>query len=40
MHKPAKTGKIPWHQDGTYWPINPKATCSAWIAISDVDKNK
>ena len=40
MHKPAKTGKkIPWHQDGTYWPINPKATCSAWIAISDVDKN-
>ena len=24
MHKPAKTGKkIPWHQDGTYWPINP-----------------
>ena len=40
MHKEAKTGKkIPWHQDGTYWPINPKATCSAWIAISDVDKN-
>jgi len=38
MHKPAKTGKkVPWHQDGTYWPITPKATCSAWIAISDVD---
>ena len=39
MHKPAKTGKkIPWHQDGTYWPINPKATCSVWIAITDVDE--
>ena len=38
MHKPAKTGKkIPWHQDGVYWPINPKATCSVWIAITDVD---
>lgn len=40
MHKPAKTGKkIPWHQDGVYWPINPKATCSVWIAITDVDTN-
>ena len=40
MHKPAKTGKkIPWHQDGTYWPIEPKATCSVWIAITDVDEN-
>tara|TARA_B110000196_G_scaffold181514_1_gene155619 strand:+ start:174 stop:986 length:813 start_codon:yes stop_codon:yes gene_type:complete len=38
MHKAPKTGKkIPWHQDGTYWPIEPKATCSAWIAITDVD---
>ena len=38
MHKPAKTGKkIPWHQDGTYWPIEPKATCSVWVAITDVD---
>ena len=40
MHKEAKTGKkIPWHQDGTYWPIEPKATCSVWIAITDVDEN-
>ena len=40
MHKPSKTGKkIPWHQDGTYWPINPKATCSVWIAITDVDRS-
>ena len=40
MHKEARTGKkIPWHQDGTYWPIEPKATCSVWIAITDVDEN-
>lgn len=32
--KPAKVGtKTPWHQDGEYWPINPLATCTVWIAI-------
>jgi hypothetical protein len=32
--KPAGTGKrVPWHQDGEYWPIRPLATCSAWIAL-------
>ena len=34
--KPAGTGKrIPWHQDGEYWPIRPLATCTAWIALDD-----
>ena len=34
--KPAATGKaIPWHQDGQYWPIKPRATCSVWIALDD-----
>ncbi|MGB0761032.1 MAG: phytanoyl-CoA dioxygenase family protein [Rubripirellula sp.] len=32
--KPARTGtKTPWHQDGEYWPIEPLATCTVWIAI-------
>jgi ectoine hydroxylase-related dioxygenase (phytanoyl-CoA dioxygenase family) len=32
--KPAKVGtKTPWHQDGEYWPIDPLATCTVWIAI-------
>jgi ectoine hydroxylase-related dioxygenase (phytanoyl-CoA dioxygenase family) len=32
--KPAKIGtKTPWHQDGEYWPIEPLATCTVWIAI-------
>ncbi len=36
--KPAQTGReVPWHQDGQYWPIRPLATCSAWIALDDVD---
>ncbi len=34
--KPAHTGrKIPWHQDGKYWPIRPLATVSVWIAIDE-----
>ena len=32
--KPAKTGsRTPWHQDGEYWPIEPLATCTVWIAV-------
>lgn len=32
--KPARLGlATPWHQDGSYWPIRPLATCSAWIAL-------
>ena len=36
--KPAGSGKeTPWHQDSQYWPIRPLASCSAWIAIDNVD---
>ncbi len=32
--KPALNGKkTPFHQDGQYWPIQPLATCTVWIAI-------
>jgi len=32
--KPANGGHAtPWHQDGEYWPIEPLATCTVWIAI-------
>lgn len=32
--KPAKVGtRTPWHQDGEYWPIEPLATCTVWIAV-------
>ena len=34
--KPPRSGKrVPWHQDGEYWPIKPLATCSVWIALDD-----
>lgn len=29
--------EIPWHQDWNYWPLDPMAVVSAWIAIDDVD---
>lgn len=36
--KPATTGlEVPWHQDGQYWPIRPRATVTMWIAIDAVD---
>lgn len=32
--KPARVGtRTPWHQDGEYWPIEPLATCTVWIAV-------
>lgn len=32
--KPAGDGLVvPWHQDGDYWPIRPRATCTVWIAL-------
>ena len=35
--KPAATGlEVPWHQDGQYWPIRPRATVTVWIALDDV----
>ena len=36
--KPATTGlEVPWHQDGQYWPIRPRATVTVWIALDHVD---
>jgi len=36
--KPASTGlEVPWHQDGQYWPIRPRATVTVWIALDSVN---
>ena len=36
--KPPAVGlEVPWHQDGQYWPISPRATVTVWIALDDVD---
>lgn len=38
--KPAAIGReVPWHQDGQYWPIQPAATCTVWVALDTVDQD-
>lgn len=35
-YKEPRTGKrIPWHQDASYWAIEPKRTVTAWFAFDD-----
>ena len=37
--KPGADGlEVPMHQDGQYWPIEPLATCTVWLAIDDSDR--
>jgi hypothetical protein len=39
FHKPAGTGRrIPFHRDGRYWPIEPLATVTVWVAIESTDR--
>lgn len=36
FYKEAKGGPAtPWHRDGAYWPIEPLATATIWIAVFD-----
>lgn len=36
--KPPKTGKaVGWHQDGSYWPLEPMEVASVWLALDMVD---
>ena len=38
--KPPHDGlAIPWHQDGNYWPIEPLAACSVWIAVDEASSD-
>ena len=30
--------KVPWHQDASYWPLDPSRTITAWLAIDDADE--
>jgi hypothetical protein len=32
--KPGDATYITWHQDGTYWALDPPKVCTAWIALS------
>ncbi len=34
--KPPKTGqKVLWHQDGSYWPLEPMEVTTIWLAATD-----
>ena len=35
--RPHDPKAVSWHQDAPYWPLTPRATITAWIAIDDVD---
>jgi len=36
--KPPFDGKaVLWHQDGSYWPLDPMDVVTLWLAVSDVD---
>lgn len=38
--KPPKTGKaVGWHQDGSYWPLEPMDVASVWLALDKVDSD-
>jgi hypothetical protein len=32
--KPHDPTYVTWHQDGTYWALDPPKVCTAWIALS------
>jgi len=34
--KPPRTGQaVLWHQDGSYWPLDPMQVVTLWLAVSD-----
>ncbi len=36
--KPPESRRVvPWHQDGPFWPIEPMASCTVWLALDKVD---
>lgn len=36
--RPGDGTYISWHQDGTYWALEPPLVCTAWIALSRSDE--
>ena len=40
LSKPAGSEKfVPWHQDASFWGLQPARTVTAWLAIDDADAN-
>ncbi len=40
-YKPPREGlKVLWHQDIKYWPLDPPAVVTLWLAVTDSDEEK
>jgi ectoine hydroxylase-related dioxygenase (phytanoyl-CoA dioxygenase family) len=37
IKKPHTTESVTWHQDAYYWPLEPRASVTVWLAFDDVD---
>jgi ectoine hydroxylase-related dioxygenase (phytanoyl-CoA dioxygenase family) len=35
---PGEKAYVSWHQDGTYWGLNPPSVTTAWIAVSESNR--
>ncbi|MEZ4696932.1 MAG: phytanoyl-CoA dioxygenase family protein [Rhodothermales bacterium] len=37
IKEPRSLQSVTWHQDAYYWPLEPTASCTVWLAFDDVD---
>jgi chlorinating enzyme len=37
IKQPRSPESVTWHQDAYYWPLEPRASCTVWLAFDDVD---
>jgi len=35
IKEPGNSPAVLWHQDGSYWPLEPMEVCTLWLAITD-----
>lgn len=36
--EPFSGKRVPWHQDASYWPMEPNTTVSAWLALNETTR--
>ncbi len=37
IKEPGTSESVAWHQDAYYWPLEPRASLTVWLAFDDVD---
>ena len=35
IKEPGNSAAVLWHQDGSYWPLEPMEVCTLWLAITE-----